>query len=49
MRPKAMKEKKDMVENWLPRYTGTPGSTSSLSISRCDAPSRLFAPPTSVS
>src|SRR5258708_3425838 len=24
MRPKAMKEKKDIVENWLPRYTGTP-------------------------
>ena len=34
MRPKAMKEKKDIVENWLPRYTGTPGSTSSLSISK---------------
>src|SRR5258705_2378729 len=24
MRPKGMKEKKDIVENWLPRYTGTP-------------------------
>jgi AMP nucleosidase len=24
MRSKAMKEKKDIVENWLPRYTGTP-------------------------
>src|SRR6516165_3890713 len=24
MRPKVMKEKKDIVENWLPRYTGTP-------------------------
>src|ERR1700744_5220371 len=24
MRAKAMKEKKDIVENWLPRYTGTP-------------------------
>src|SRR3954469_23422213 len=24
MGPTAMKEKKDIVENWLPRYTGTP-------------------------
>src|SRR5207244_10985645 len=24
MRPRGMKEKKDIVENWLPRYTGTP-------------------------
>src|SRR3954464_13683132 len=24
MRPKAMRDKKDIVENWLPRYTGTP-------------------------
>lgn len=24
MRSKGMKEKKDIVENWLPRYTGTP-------------------------
>ena len=24
MRSKEMKEKKDIVENWLPRYTGTP-------------------------
>src|SRR5258705_12691471 len=24
MRPKGMKEKKDIVENWLPRYTGKP-------------------------
>ena len=23
-RPKRMKDKKDIVENWLPRYTGTP-------------------------
>jgi hypothetical protein len=23
MRPKAMKEKKDIVQNWLPRYAGT--------------------------
>src|SRR6202040_2058580 len=24
MGPKEMKEKKEIVENWLPRYTGTP-------------------------
>src|SRR5258708_12245049 len=24
MSPKTMKDKKDIVENWLPRYTGTP-------------------------
>jgi hypothetical protein len=25
-----MKEKKDIVENWLPRYTGTPVCTENL-------------------
>jgi hypothetical protein len=30
MRSKGMKEKKGIVENWLPRYTGTPVCTENL-------------------